>query len=87
MVLGESGMTQYLIKNIVKARAGRDFRQNRNRYFYVRRCGWFVLTRGELVSCGGIEMHTGVAGPFEYLSHAEDYLTKLISQYHQENCG
>lgn len=65
-------------------RGGKEYRCNRQRYFYIKRLGWFVRTRGELEICDGLELFNGIIGPFATQAKARFYLLKLIYQEQPE---
>jgi hypothetical protein len=45
-------------------RAGKEFRVNPSRFFFVKTMGWFVYMRGDFVLNHGLISQDGVAGPF-----------------------
>lgn len=45
-------------------RAGKEYRVNPSRFFYVKTMGWFVYVRGDFVLNHGLITQDGVAGPF-----------------------
>ncbi|MBI1422988.1 MAG: hypothetical protein GC149_05935 [Gammaproteobacteria bacterium] len=63
-------------------RGGKQYRCNRYRFFYIRRVGWFVRTRGEMEISEGMELFDGIAGPFPSRDKARFHLMQLI--YEQE---
>ena len=65
-------------------RGGAQLRCHRQRYFFIKRVGWFVRTRGDIEICDGMELIDGVIGPFATRARARYYLLKLIYQDHPE---
>ena len=57
-------------------RAGREYRYNPSRFFFVKTVGWFVYTRGDIVFNQGLISQDGIAGPF----HTLDMAGKFIAQ-------
>jgi hypothetical protein len=65
-------------------RGGEEFRCHRQRYFFIKRVGWFVRTRGDMEICEGVELFDGIVGPFATRAKAKFHLLKLIYQEHPE---
>jgi len=65
-------------------RGGKEYRCNKQRYFYIKSVGWFVRTRGELEISEGIELFDGIIGPFTNQARARFHLLKLIYQEQPE---
>lgn len=65
-------------------RGGKEYRSDPERYFYIKRCGWFVRTRGDLEITEGVELFDGIIGPFPTRAKAKFHLLKLIYQEHPE---
>jgi hypothetical protein len=65
-------------------RGGEEYRSHRHRYFYIKHCGWFVRTRGDLEISEGVELFDGIVGPFATRAKAKFHLLKLIYQEHPE---
>jgi hypothetical protein len=59
-------------------RGGKEYRVNPERFFYIKRVGWFVRTRGEIEICEGLELVDGILGPFSSRSRAKFHLLKII---------
>ena len=53
-----------LFKQESLQRAGKEYRVNPSRFFYVKTMGWFVYLRGDFVLNHGLITQDGVAGPF-----------------------
>lgn len=65
-------------------RGGSEYRCHKRRYFYIKRVGWFVRTRGDMEICEGLELFDGVIGPFATRAKAKFHLLKLIYEEHPE---
>jgi hypothetical protein len=65
-------------------RGGKEYRCNKQRYFYIKSVGWFVRTRGDLEICEGMELVDGIIGPFPTRAKAKFHLMKLIYQEQPE---
>lgn len=65
-------------------RSGPQDRRQLHRFFYVKRTGWFVHLRGDQELCDGIEVNSGIAGPFESQTQAKRYLARIIQQSRAE---
>jgi hypothetical protein len=65
-------------------RGGEEYRCHRQRYFYIKRVGWFVRTRGDMEITEGLELIDGIVGPFQSRAKAKFHLLKLIYQEHPE---
>ena len=65
-------------------RGGEEYRCHRQRYFFIKRVGWFVRTRGDMEIREGLELVDGILGPFPTRAKAKFYLLKLIYQEHPE---
>ncbi|MGD8783710.1 MAG: hypothetical protein PVG75_04705 [Thioalkalispiraceae bacterium] len=61
-------------------RSGPQDRQYPGRFTYIKGTGWFVYLRGDLESYEGIEVKSGIAGPFDSRFDARVYLVRLIKQ-------
>lgn len=59
-------------------RGGEKYRCHTQRYFYIKRVGWFLRTRGDLEISEGMELIDGIVGPFATRSKAKFHLLKLI---------
>lgn len=70
--------------HILIQRGGKQYRGEPERYFYIKRLGWFVRTRGELEISEGVELFDGVLGPFTTRAKARFQLLKLIHQHQPE---
>ncbi|VAX00697.1 hypothetical protein MNBD_GAMMA21-257 [hydrothermal vent metagenome] len=70
--------------NIEVHRGGAKFRHHAERYFYLKKTGWFLHTRGEVVLGEGLELTDGIAGPFRSRAAAKFFLLKLIYEEHPE---
>ncbi len=57
-------------------RAGKEYRTNPSRFFFVKTVGWFVYIRGDIVLNQGLISQDGIAGPF----HTLDKAGKFIAQ-------
>lgn len=55
-------------------RAGKEYRVNPSRFFYVKTMGWFVYIRGDFVLNHGLITQDGIAGPFLSMNTASKYL-------------
>jgi hypothetical protein len=64
-------------------RSGPQDRIHHNRYTYITGVGWFVYLRGDQEMCCGVEVSSGLAGPFETKSDARGYLTRFINKTHR----
>jgi len=69
-----SSRQQYL------CRSGPQDRIHPERYTFVKGTGWFVHLRGDQEMCDGIEVSSGIVGPFNTRSDARVYLIKIIRQ-------
>jgi len=65
-------------------RGGKEYRCHPQRFFFIKRLGWFVRTRGDMEISEGVELFDGVLGPFETRAKAKFHLLKLIYQEHPE---
>lgn len=61
-------------------RSGPQDRIHSNRYTYITGAGWFLYLRGDQEMCCGVEVNSGLAGPFNTKSDARVYLTKFINR-------
>lgn len=61
-------------------RGGKQYRVNPQRFFYIKRIGWFVRTRGDMEISEGVELSDGILGPFTTRSRAKFHLLKIIYQ-------
>jgi hypothetical protein len=59
-------------------RAGKQFRINLSRFFFVKRLGWFVHTRGDTVLSEGVVAQDGVIGPFPNEITARDFVNQRL---------
>jgi len=59
-------------------------RQYDERYFYLKKTGWFLRTRGDIVQGDGVEVTEGIVGPFRSKAAAKFFLLKLIYEEHPE---
>lgn len=59
-------------------RSGAQDRRHARRFFYVKNSGWFVHLRGDQEVFDGIEVNSGLAGPFPTRAEARDYLLRII---------
>jgi hypothetical protein len=59
-------------------RLGERYRHNPERFVFIAGWGWFVHTRGEYQFHHGIEVQSGVTGPFKTQAHARLYLERFI---------
>lgn len=57
-------------------RAGKQFRINLTRFFYVKRLGWFVHTRGDTALSEGYVAQDGIVGPFPTEVTARDFINE-----------
>ena len=65
-------------------RGGEEYRCHKQRYFYIKRIGWFLRARGDLEIDEGVELFNGIIGPFATRSKAKFHLLKLIYEEHPE---
>jgi len=65
-------------------RSGPQDRIHTDRYTYVKGTGWFVHMRGDQEMCDGIEVSSGIVGPFNTRTDARFYLIKIIRQTYPE---
>lgn len=65
-------------------RSGPQDRIHSNRFTYIVGAGWFVYLRGDLEMCCGVEVSSGIAGPFNTRSDAQGYLTRFINKTRNE---
>ena len=70
--------------NIEVQRGGAKLRQHSERYFYLKKTGWFLRTRGDAVLGEGLEVTEGIVGPFHSRAAAKFFLLKLIYEEHPE---
>ena len=63
-------------------RSGPEDRMHSNRYTHIKGAGWFVYMRGDQEMYDGIQVNSGIAGPFKTKSDARVYLTKFINKTH-----
>ena len=63
-------------------RSGPQDRIHSDRYTYIEGAGWFLYLRGDQEMCDGIEVNSGIAGPFNTRSDAKVYLIKMINHLH-----
>ncbi len=70
--------------NIEVHRGGAKLRQHVDRYFYLKKTGWFLRTRGDVMLGEGLEVSEGIVGPFRSKAAAKFFLLKLIYEEHPE---
>jgi hypothetical protein len=63
-------------------RSGPQDRRHPGRFTYIRGAGWFVYLRGDQEVLDGIEVNSGIAGPFDTQSDAKRYLNRIIKLAH-----
>jgi hypothetical protein len=73
-----SSRQQYL------CRSGPQDRIRPDRFTYVKGTGWFVHMRGDQEMCDGIEVSSGIIGPFNTRLDARVYLIKIVRQTYPE---
>ncbi len=80
-------MIHFGIKKHIQ-RGGTQFRQNPDRYFFIKKMGWFLYLRSDQEINSGMEVTDGVAGPFKSRAAARYYLLKLVYEENPElfNC-
>ncbi len=61
-------------------RSGPQDRVHADRFFYIKGSGWFIHLRGDQEMCEGIQVNSGLAGPFDTKLDARVYLGKLIEK-------
>ena len=59
-------------------RAGKEYRTNSSRFFFVKTVGWFVYTRGDIVLNQGLISQDGIAGPFHTLHTAGEFINQQV---------
>ena len=59
-------------------RAGKEFRTNSSRFFFVKTIGWFVYLRGDITFNQGLISQDGIAGPFQNLQIAGEFVDHHI---------
>jgi len=59
-------------------RLGIQFRQNHDRFVYIKKHGWFVYVRSELSELSGLIYHGELWGPFADKVLAHDCLNKYF---------
>lgn len=59
-------------------RAGKQFRINLTRFFFVKNLGWFVHTRGDTVLSEGLVAQDGVVGPFPNEVTARNFINQNL---------
>ncbi len=67
-------------KHKCMVRAGSEYRTHKDRFFYIKKQGWFFYTRSDIEMFEGIENHRGVMGPFPTKADAFKHLTQLIGK-------
>ena len=65
-------------------RSGAQDRIHADRFTYITGAGWFVYLRGDQESCCGVDVDSGIAGPFDTKSEARAYLAKLLDKTRYE---
>lgn len=63
-------------------RSGPQDRIHPDRFIYIKESGWFIYLRGDQEFCDGIQVSSGLAGPFDTKVEARVYLKKLIDNQH-----
>ena len=59
-------------------RSGPQDRVHPDRFTYIEGEGWFIYLRGDQEWCNGIQVNSGIVGPFDSRFEARVYLTKFI---------
>lgn len=67
-----------LFKQASLQRAGKEYRVNHSRFFYVKSMGWFVHMRGDFVLNNGLITQDGVVGPFLSKHSATKFLVQEL---------
>ena len=65
-----------IFKQETLQRAGKEYRVNPSRFFFVKTMGWFVYLRGDTVLNQGLISQDGVAGPFHTLDMAGKFIAR-----------
>lgn len=65
-------------------RGGAQHRQHPDRYFYIDEVGWFVRTRGDYEIREGIDISSGILGPFRSRAVAKYELFKMLFEEQPE---
>lgn len=60
------------------SRAGKEYRVNPSRFFFVKTMGWFVYMRGDYVLNHGSITQDGVAGPFLSKNSATRFVVQEV---------
>ena len=71
-----------LFKQESLQRAGKEYRVNPSRFFYVKTMGWFVYIRGDFVLNHGLITQDGVAGPFLSKQTATKFVVEQMLGIH-----
>ena len=69
-----------LFKQESLQRAGKEYRVNPSRFFFVKTMGWFVYTRGDFVLNHGLISQDGIAGPFLSIHTATKYVAQQAAK-------
>lgn len=67
-----------LFKQKSLQRAGKEYRINPSRFFFVKTMGWFVYMRGDFVLNHGLITQDGIAGPFLSKQSATKYVIQQL---------
>jgi len=59
-------------------RGGAQYRQHPDRYFEIEEVGWFVRTRGDYEAREGMDVSSGILGPFKSKAVAKYELFKML---------
>jgi uncharacterized membrane protein len=65
-----------LFKQESLQRAGKEYRVNPSRFFFVKTMGWFVYIRGDFVLNHGLISQDGIAGPFLSIHSASKFVAQ-----------
>jgi len=68
-----------MFKQEILHRAGKEYRVNPSRFFFVKTMGWFVYTRGDFVLNHGLITQNGIAGPFLSKQTANKFVIKMFA--------
>ncbi len=67
-----------MFKQQILQRAGKEYRVNPSRFFFVKTMGWFVYMRGDIVLNHGLITQDGVAGPFLSKNSATNFIVDQV---------
>ena len=73
-------MMNALFKQESLQRAGKEYRVNPSRFFFVKTMGWFVYMRGDMVWNHGLISQDGIAGPFLSKNTASKFIVHQLSR-------